>query len=63
MNASNHEQIGSRTYFPKKKVSGDEHASQQQQFGDKLGVSAEERQLLCNFRSVHIPARIRRAFS
>jgi hypothetical protein len=31
--------------------------------GDRRGVSAGERQLLCNFRSVHIPARIRRAFS
>jgi hypothetical protein len=31
--------------------------------GDKLGVSARERQLLCNFRSLHIPARIRLAFS
>jgi hypothetical protein len=30
---------------------------------DKLGVSVGERQLLCNFRSVHIPARIRLAFS
>jgi hypothetical protein len=31
--------------------------------GDKLGVSAEERQLLCYFHSVHIPAGIRRAFA
>jgi hypothetical protein len=31
--------------------------------GNKLEVSAGERQLLCNFHSVHIPAWIRRAFS
>jgi hypothetical protein len=59
-NASHHEQIGSRTNLPKKKVSGDERCLELRTLksattvGDKLGVSAEERQLLCNFRLVHI---------
>jgi hypothetical protein len=54
-NKSVHEQI-----FRKKKfrvtngVSSNEHVSWQQTVGDKLGVSAGERQLLCNFRSVQI---------
>jgi hypothetical protein len=29
----------------------------------QVGISAGKRQLLCNFYSLHIPARIRRAFS
>jgi hypothetical protein len=64
MNKSVHEQI-----FQKKKVSRDERCLEGRTrkpattAGDKLRVSAGERQLLCNFRLVHIPARIRRAFS
>jgi hypothetical protein len=59
-----HEQI-----FWTKNASGDEWCLEKRTrkpattVGDKLRVSAGEHQLLCNFRSVHISARIRRAFS
>jgi hypothetical protein len=68
-NASHHEQIRSRINFPNKKCLGWWTVSRvitrkpATTVGDKLGVSAGERQLLCNFHSVHIPARICRAFT
>jgi hypothetical protein len=73
MYASHHEQIGSRMPLITNKSSKKKFRWQTasrvmntqagNMVGDKLGVLAEECQLLCNFCSVHIPARIRCAFS
>jgi hypothetical protein len=68
-NAPVHEQFGSRTNFPSKKVSDDERClgirtrNLATAVGDKLRVSARECQLRVTFGSVHIPAWIRRSFS
>jgi hypothetical protein len=60
-NAPVHEQFGSRTNFPSKKVSDDKQClglrtrKLATAVGDKLRVSARECQLPVNFGSVHIP--------
>jgi hypothetical protein len=61
-NAPVHEQLGSRTSFPSKKVSDDERClglrtrKLATAVGYKLRVSARECQLLVNLGSGHIPA-------
>jgi hypothetical protein len=62
--------LGSRTTVITNKVSGKKVSGWRTvsrvtntEAGDKLGISAGERQVLCTFRSLHIPARISRAFS